>query len=95
VLHQIKLTYGRRLLRRHQHPASGGAAAITFFITAARDRLPVLVEGARLLPASTVVNAALLFLPFAALIALALRRPRSILDVWLAVTMFTKWGKQG
>jgi signal transduction histidine kinase len=67
----------------------GGAAAITFFITAARDRLPVLVEGARLLPASTVVNAALLFLPFVALIALALRRPRSILDVWLAVTMFT------
>jgi signal transduction histidine kinase len=67
----------------------GGAAAITFFITAARDRLPVLVEGARLLPASTVVNAALLFLPFAALIALALRRPRSILDLWLVVTMFT------
>src|SRR5260370_30427290 len=23
-LHQIKLTYGRRLLRLHQHPASGG-----------------------------------------------------------------------
>jgi signal transduction histidine kinase len=67
----------------------GGAAAITFFITAARDWLPVLVEGGRLLPAATVVNAALLFLPFAALIALALRRPRSILDLWLAVTMFT------
>jgi two-component system sensor kinase FixL len=31
----------------------------------------------------------LLFLPFAALIALALRRPRSILDLWLVVTMFT------
>jgi len=24
VLHQIKLTYGRRFLRLHQHPASGG-----------------------------------------------------------------------
>src|SRR5215472_7314727 len=24
MLHQIKLTYGRRLLRLHQHPASGG-----------------------------------------------------------------------
>src|SRR5215469_1239062 len=23
-LHQIKLTYGRRVLRLHQHPASGG-----------------------------------------------------------------------
>jgi len=26
VLHQIKLTYGRRLLRLHQHPAFGGRA---------------------------------------------------------------------
>jgi len=26
VLHQIKLTYGRRLSRLHQHPASGGGA---------------------------------------------------------------------
>jgi hypothetical protein len=26
VLHQIKLTYGHRLLRLHQHPASGGWA---------------------------------------------------------------------
>ena len=49
----------------------------------------VLVEGGRLLPAATVVIAALLFLPFAALIALALRRPLSILDLWLIVTMFT------
>jgi len=24
VLHQIKLTYGRRVLRLHQHPAFGG-----------------------------------------------------------------------
>jgi len=24
VLHQIKLTYGRRFLRLHQYPASGG-----------------------------------------------------------------------
>jgi len=67
----------------------GGAAAITFFIIAARDRLPALVEGGHLLPAANVVIAALEVLPFAALIALALRRRRSILDLWLAVTMFT------
>jgi len=67
----------------------GGAAAITFLIIAARDQLPVLVEGGRLQPAADVVIAALEVLPFAALIALALRRRRSILDLWLAVTMFT------
>ena len=67
----------------------GAAAAITFFITVAHDRLPALVEGGRLLPAAHVIISALLVLPFAALVALALRRPRSILDLWLAVTMFT------
>jgi signal transduction histidine kinase len=67
----------------------GGAAAITLFITTAPDRLPPLVEGARLLPAAHVVISALMLLPLAALIALVRRRPRSILDLWLVVTMFT------
>lgn len=67
----------------------GGAVAITFFIIAARDRLPALVEGGRLLPAAHIVIGALLFLPLAALIALLRKRPRSILDLWLAVSMFT------
>ena len=67
----------------------GGAVAITFFIIAARDRLPALVEGGRLLPAAHIVIGALLFLPLAALIALVRKQPRSILDLWLTVTMFT------
>lgn len=86
----------RRRLARACYPIAasillcvGGAAAITFLIIAARDRLPALVEGSRLLPAAHIVIGALLLLPLAALIALARRRPRSILDLWLILTMLT------
>jgi hypothetical protein len=33
VLHQIKLTYGRRMLRLHQHPASGGLGLLEAYDT--------------------------------------------------------------
>ena len=67
----------------------GGAAAITLFMTAGHDWLPALVENGRLLPASTAVVVALLLLSFAALLVLARRKPRSVLDLWLIVTMCT------
>jgi two-component system sensor histidine kinase/response regulator len=66
-----------------------GAAAVTiFFVTAGHDWLPALVESGRLLPASRVTILALLCLPLGALLVLSRRRPRTVLDLWLMVTMF-------
>jgi signal transduction histidine kinase len=67
----------------------GGAAAITLFMTAGHDWLPPLVENGRLLPASRVVVVVLLLLPVGTLLVLAREKPRSVLDLWLIVTMAT------
>jgi signal transduction histidine kinase len=67
----------------------GGAAAITLIMTVGHDWLPALVEGGRLLPASRVVVVILLLLPLGALLVLARKKPRSVLDLWLIVTMST------
>jgi two-component system sensor histidine kinase/response regulator len=69
-----------------------GAAAVTiFFVTERHDWLPTLVESGRLLPASRVTILALLCLPLGALLALSRRRPRTVLDLWLMVTMFASF----
>src|SRR5215204_14258 len=67
--------------------ALGGAAAMTWFMTAGHAWLPVLVQDGRLMPASKVVVAALLLPPLGALLVLAKRRSRSVLDLWLMVVM--------
>jgi signal transduction histidine kinase len=64
------------------------AAVTTGFMTVGHDWLPRLVESGRLLPASRAAVATLLLLQFGALLVLAKKRPRSVLDVWLMVTMF-------
>jgi len=69
-----------------------GAIAIAVGITAClivgHGSLPRLVEGGRLTPASRVAVATLLLLQLAALILLVNKKPRSVLDIWLMVTMF-------
>jgi signal transduction histidine kinase len=67
---------------------AGSAAVVIFFMTAMHDRLPALVESGRLLPASRVAVLGLLCLPLGALLVLAKKRPRSVLDLWLMVMMF-------
>jgi signal transduction histidine kinase len=69
----------------------GSAAVIIFLVTARHDWLPTLVESGRLLPASKVTVLALLCLPLGALLALSRRRPRTVLDLWLMVTMFASF----
>jgi signal transduction histidine kinase len=64
------------------------AAVITVFLISAHDWLPRLVEGGHLMPASQGAVATVLFLQLGALLAVAGRRPRSVLDLWLMVTMF-------
>lgn len=65
------------------------AAAVTGFLIAGYEWLPKLVEGGRLMPASRAAVITLLLLQLGALLVLAPRRPRSVLDVWLMVTMFS------
>jgi signal transduction histidine kinase len=69
----------------------GSAAVIIFLVTARHDWLPALVESGRLLPASRVTVLALLCLPLGALLALSRTRPRTMLGLWLMVTMFASF----
>jgi len=64
------------------------AAAITAFLIAGHGLLPRLVESGRLLPASQAAVAIVLLLQLGALFMIAKKAPRSVLDVWLMVTMF-------
>ena len=66
------------------------AVAIPFFtwvVTAQHDRLPVLLSGGRYTPVMLWVVSMVWCLSLAALIALWLHKPHSVLDVWLMVVM--------
>jgi hypothetical protein len=65
------------------------AIAITWVIAAQHDWLFTINEKGRLLPASKIVVAMLLFLTAAALLLLFVRGQPSVLDLWLMVVMFT------
>jgi signal transduction histidine kinase len=67
--------------------AVGGAAAITSLLTAGYIQLPVLVDQGRLQPLSKLIVPLLLLPPFVALLLLAKRPSRSVLDLWLMVVM--------
>jgi len=64
------------------------SAVITGFLIAAHEWLPKLVESGHLMPASQVAVSTLLLLQLGALLVLARKKPRSVLDLWLMVTMF-------
>lgn len=64
------------------------ASGITGFLIAGHAWLPKLIENGRLTPASQVAVAALLLLQLAALFTVAGKKPRSVLDLWLMLTMF-------
>jgi two-component system sensor histidine kinase/response regulator len=64
------------------------AAVITGFIVAGHEWLPKLGESGRLLPTSRAAVATLLIFQLGALLVLVKKTPRSVLDVWLMVTMF-------
>ena len=66
---------------------SVGMAAFTWLVTAQHDRLPVLLSGGHYTPVMLGVVSTVWCLSFAALAVLWLRRPHSVLDVWLMVVM--------
>ena len=62
-------------------------AAFTWLVTAQHDRLPVLLSGGHYTPVMLGVVSTVWCLSFAALAVLWLRRPHSVLDIWLMVVM--------
>jgi PAS domain S-box-containing protein len=64
-----------------------GMAAFTWLVTAQHDRLPVLLSGGHYTPVMLGVVSTVWCLSFAALAMLWLRRPHSVLDIWLMVVL--------
>ena len=62
-------------------------AAFTWLVTAQHDLLPILLSGGHYTPVMLGVVSAVWCLSLAALAVLWLRRPHSVLDVWLMVVM--------
>ena len=62
-------------------------AAFTWLVTAQHDRLPILLSGGQYTPVMLGVVSTAWCLSLAALAVLWLRRPHSVLDVWLMVVM--------
>jgi PAS domain S-box-containing protein len=62
-------------------------AAFTWVVTVQHDHLPVLLGGGHYTPVMLGVVTAVWCLSLAALVALWLRKPHSVLDVWLMVVM--------
>jgi PAS domain S-box-containing protein len=60
---------------------------LTWVVTAQHDRLPILLSGGHYTPVMLWVVSMVWCLSLAALIALWLHRPHSVLDVWLMVVM--------
>jgi PAS domain S-box-containing protein len=60
---------------------------LTLLVTAWQAVLPPIMDGNRYTPLMIVVVSAVWVLSLAALVALWLRRPRSVLDLWLTVVM--------
>jgi len=63
-------------------------AAFTWVVTAQHDHLPILLSGGHYTPVMLGVVSAVWCLSLAALVALWLRKPHSVLDVWLMVVMY-------
>ena len=64
-----------------------GMAAFTWLVTAQHDRLPILLSAGHYTPIMLAVVSTVWCLSFAALAVLWLRRPHSVLDIWLMVVM--------
>jgi len=62
-------------------------AAFTWVVTTQHDLLPILLSGGHYTPVMLAVVSTVWCLSLAALIALLLLRPHSVLDVWLMVVM--------
>ena len=62
-------------------------AAFTWVVTAQHDRLPMLLSGGHYTPVMLGVVSMVWCLSFAALVTLWLRKPHSVLDIWLMVVM--------
>ena len=61
--------------------------AITWLVTAGHDLLPVLLSERRYTPTYIGVVASLCGITLAALVVLLIRRPHSVLDIWLMVAL--------
>ncbi|WOH69816.1 PAS domain S-box protein [Bradyrhizobium sp. BWA-3-5] len=66
---------------------AAAVAAFTWVVTVKHDLLPILLSGGHYTPAMLAVVSTVWCLSLAALIALLLRRPQSVLDIWLMVVM--------
>jgi PAS domain S-box-containing protein len=61
--------------------------AATWVVTIRHDILPTMLSGGKFTPTLIGVLSSLLFFTFVALVTLWLRRPHSVLDLWLMVVM--------
>jgi signal transduction histidine kinase len=68
--------------------AVGLVVAMTLIVTAGHAWLPEVIENGHFTSATQVAIGAVLALPLAALLLLARKRPRAVLDLWLMVVMF-------
>ena len=68
--------------------ALSAVVVMTLFVTAGHAWLPVLIESGRFTTKAQGVVGLVVVLPLAAMLVLARRQPKSILDVWLMVVMF-------
>jgi signal transduction histidine kinase len=67
--------------------AVGGVVAMTLLVTVGHDRLPEVVERGHFTPAARIAVETLLMLPLGALVMLARKWSRSVVDLWLMVVM--------
>jgi signal transduction histidine kinase len=68
--------------------AAGAVMALTLIVTAGHRWLPLMMDGGHFTTVTRIVVGVLLLLPLSALLVLATKRQRSVLDLWLMVVMF-------
>lgn len=94
LLPLFALGYARRDVRPPDYFMRGGAllallgvALLVLALVSAVDALPPLLHGTRTLPAYRWIGGALLVLTLCALLTVVRKRPRSALDLWLALAL--------
>ncbi|MDN4039661.1 ATP-binding protein [Massilia sp. YIM B02443] len=94
LLPLFALGYARRDVRPPDYFMRGGAllallgvALLVLALVSSVDALPPLLHGTRTLPAYRWIGGALLVLTLWALLTVVRKRPRSALDLWLAVAL--------
>jgi signal transduction histidine kinase len=82
------LGHGRTAIAGASLAAVSAVVAMTLIVTTGHAWLPPVIENNHFTLVTRIAVGTLLVLPLAALLILARRRPRSVLDLWLMVVMF-------